>query len=340
MTRITKDIYTALLGDIKKRIHSAQYEALKAVNKELIGLYWDIGKLIIKRQETHDTKWGKATVERIAKDIQMEFPGIRGFSARNIWYMRNFYLEYQSKRKLQPLVAEISWSHNLIIMERCKDVLEREFYMRMSRRTGWTKNVLVHQIDNKSYEKTLVAQTNFKKNLPKVSQQQAKLAVRDEYTFDFLELGDEHSERDLERAIIQKIERFLMEMGGMFAFIGSQYRLEVDNDEFYIDLLLYHRQLRSLVAIDLKIGKFLPEYVGKMGFYLETLDKMVRLKDENPSIGIILCRTKNKTVVEYALNNSRRPIGVSAYESVSTLPKKYQGKLPSPRQISLLLRDV
>jgi len=222
-------------------------------------------------------------IENLSKDLQLEFPGMQGFSERNIWYMRNIFVEYENKTNLQPLVAEIGWTHNIVIMERCKDDLEREFYIKMTRKFGWTKNVLIHQIENQSYEKTLLGQTNFDKALPEKIKNQAKLAVKDEYTFDFLELGEEHSEMELERALISKVNRFLVEMGGAFAFMGNQFRLEIDGDEFFIDILLYHRRLKCLVAVELKVGKFLPEYVGKMQFYLAALDSKIREKSENPS---------------------------------------------------------
>ena len=238
------------------------------------------------------------------------------------------------------MVAEIGWTHNLIILDKCKDDLEREFYIRMTRKFGWTKNVLALRIQDQTYEKTLLGQTNFDKTLPEPVRNQAKLAVRDEYTFDFLELGEEHSERELERAIIAKIERFLREMGGMFAFMGSQYRLEIDGDEFFIDLLLYHRVLKCLVAVELKISNFKPEYVGKMQFYLAALDDRVRLPDENPSIGMILCREKKRAIVEYALKESNKPIGVAAYRIVRRLPAELKGKLPDPKQIERLLEAV
>ncbi|SLM29496.1 conserved hypothetical protein [Desulfamplus magnetovallimortis] len=327
--------YRLLLLSVKDRVRFAQYEALKAVNKELVGLYWDIGKMIVERQE--QSGWGKSVVKLLSTDLRKEFPGIRGFSAQNLWYMRQFYQEYHESKKLQPLVGEIAWTHNLVIMSKCKDPQQREFYIRMTRKFGWSKNVLIHQIENQSYEKSLLGQTNFDRTLTPELQAQAKLAVKDEYTFDFLELGEEHSERELEKALIARIEGFLREMGGMFAFMGSQYRLEVEGDEFFIDLLLFHRRLKALVAIELKIGKFQPEYVGKMQFYLTALDRQVRMEDENPSIGIILCKEKKRTIVEYALHDAQKPIGVATYEITKILPKALKGKLPSPDEISKLL---
>jgi predicted nuclease of restriction endonuclease-like (RecB) superfamily len=203
MESILSADYQKLLTDIKQRVRAAQYEALKAVNKELISLYWDIGQMIVERQKGNT--WGKSIVERLAQDLQKEFPGIQGFSARNIWRMRDFFITYRDLPKLSPMVTEIGWTHNLIIMTRCKEPLEREFYIRMTRRFGWTKNVLIHQIDNKTYEKTLLNQTNFDKTVIKEIRNQAKLAVKDDYTFDFLELGEEHSERELERTILARI---------------------------------------------------------------------------------------------------------------------------------------
>jgi len=330
--------YTAFLVGVKARIQSAQYAALRAVSKELVGLYWDIGRLIVERQGSQG--WGRGVVEALAGDLCRAFPGIGGFSAQNLWYMRQFYQEYSAAPKLQPLVGEIGWSHNLIVLSRCKDAQEREFYLRATRKFGWSKNVLIHQIDNQSYQKSLLGQTNFDKTLSTAMRAQAKLAVKDEFTFEFLELGEQHSERELQRALLTRIEDFLRAMGGAFTFVGSQFRLEVGGEEYFIDLLLFHRRLRSLVAIELKIGKFQSEFVGKMQFYLAALDARVREKDENPSIGIILCREKKRTVVEYALRDARKPIGVATYAITRTLPKKLQGQLPSPEVISRLLQKL
>jgi predicted nuclease of restriction endonuclease-like (RecB) superfamily len=327
--------YAQLLAEVKERVRSAQYAALKAVNTELVGLYWDLGRMIVERQAGQT--WGKAIVQKLATDLQKEFPGVGGFSASNLWRMRAFFELYRGLEKLAPLVREIGWSHNIAIMERCSDPFEREFYLRMTRKFGWSKNVLIHQIDNQSYEKSLSGQTNFDQTLTPELRVQAKLAVQDEYTFDFLELAEEHGERELERALITRIEDFLRAMGGRFAFMGSQYRLEVDGREFFLDLLLFHRRLRALVAIELKIGDFQPEFVGKMQFYLTALDRQVRQEDENPSIGIILCKEKSRTIVEYALHDATKPIGVATYQITKTLPKEFKGQLPKPEEIAALL---
>lgn len=336
-TRLPAD-YGKLLGEIKSRIRSAQYEAFKAVNRELVGLYWDIGQVITDRQAAG--AHGDAVVKRLAWDLQKEFPGITGFSWRNLFNMSRFYIAYRDQPKLQPLVAIIGWTHNLIILQRCTEPLEREFYIRMTRKFGWTKDVLALQIDNQSYEKTLLNQTNFERTVPAKYRDQAKLAVRDDYTFGFLELGEEHSERELERAILSKIEKFLREMGGRFAFLGSQYRMEIAGEEYSIDLLLFHRGLRCLFAVDLKIGDFKPEFVGKMQFYLAALDDEVRMPGENASIGMILCRTKKRAIVEYALRESNKPIGVATYQILKRLPKNLADQLPQPKQIEALMMDL
>ncbi|MCU0916068.1 MAG: PDDEXK nuclease domain-containing protein, partial [Planctomycetes bacterium] len=294
--------YGHLLTDIKDRVRTAQYEALRAVNRELVAL------------------------------LQVEFPGLLDFSAQNLWYMRQFYLEYHGQERLQPLVGEISWAKHLVVMAKCKDTLEREFYIRMTRKFGWSKNVLIHQIENQSYEKTLLGQTSFDKAIAPAQRTQAKLAVKDEYTFDFLELSEEHAERELERALVARIEAFLRAMGGLFAFVGSQYRLEVDDKEYIIDLLLFHRRLKCLVAVELKVGEFEPEFVGKMQFYLAALDDRAREEGENPSIGIILCKQKRRTIVEYALRDAHRPIGVATYRIVRRLPPAYHSLFRVPAE--------
>ena len=284
MSELSANDYLGFLVEIKTRIRQAQYQALRAVNSELTRLYWDIGETIHRKQQS--LGWGKSVVETLARDLQAEFPGRNGFSAQNLWYMRQFYSEYQGQPKLQPLVGEISWAKNLVIMARCKDLLEKEFYLRATARFGWTKAVLQHQIDNQSYAKYLLNQTNFDQTLPPEIKAQAVLAVKDHYTFDFLGLADEHSERELELALVQNLRSFLSEMGGLFTFVGTQHRLA----------------------------------------------------DESPSIGIIICRDKNKTVVEYALRTGRRPIGVATYTVSAELPEAYRAELPSPEAIAERLK--
>jgi len=323
--------YKSFLKEIRDRIYKAQYDALKAVNKELINLYWDIGRSIVAKQDA--LGWGKAIVETLAKDLQKEFPGMQGFSSANLWRMRNFHLRYCSNEKLAPMVREISWTKNVIIMERCKDDIRREFYIRATKKFGWTKDVLINQLEVGAFERYMTNQTNFDKVVPRKYRHQAKLAVKDEYSFDFLELGEEHSEKELERALLENVRKFLIEMGGYFTFVGNQYRMEIDGQEFFIDLMLYHRQLRCLVAIELKIGAFKPEYAGKMQFYLSALNDIAKLPDENPSIGIILCKDKSRTIVEYALKDTKKPIGVATYKMTEKLPRELKKYLPSPEEM-------
>lgn len=323
--------YHHLLQDLTARIRSAQYEALKAVNYRQLELYWYIGQQILARQE--EAAWGKSVVERLSKDLQSEFPGIRGLSSSNLWRMRSWVLTYQDKENLAPLVREIGWSHNIVIMEKCKDDQSREFYLSMAAKFGWTKNVLIHQIENRTYEKYLLNQTNFDQTLPEQYKHQAILAIKDEYQFSFLEMADQHAERELELAIVRHIRAFLSELGSYFSFIGNQFRIEAGNKEYFIDLLLFHRRLNCLVAIDLKIGEFTPEMAGKMQFYLNVLNDNVKEEHENPAIGIIICKSKDRMVVEYALRDSRQPIGVATYTIREQVPEKWRNLLPSPEQL-------
>jgi predicted nuclease of restriction endonuclease-like (RecB) superfamily len=328
---LSQDSFNVFVRQIKEQIRSAQYEALKKVNATLIALYWQIGQSIVEKQELEN--WGKSIVETLASELQREFPEMRGFSAQNLWNMRLFYTTYSQNTKLQPLVREIGWTHNTLIFTKCKDPLEQEFYLKMVKKFGWTKNVLIHQLESNAYAQFLSNQTNFDKAVPEQYRHQAILAVKDEYQFDFLDLADVHSERELERGLIENIKSFLTEMGSFFTFVGSQYRLEIDGRNFVIDLLLYHRGLRSLVAVELKIGDFLPEYVGKMQFYLRALDKTVKMEHENPSIGLIICKSKSRTIVEYALHDAHKPIGVATYNVSDTLPEELSRYLPDIAEI-------
>ena len=323
--------FQIFVKEIKERILSSQYEALKKVNKELINLYWNIGKDIVTKQEAYG--WGKSVVENLSAELQKEFVGIKGFSAQNLWNMRQFYLEYYQNEKLQTLSREIGWSHNVEIFRKCKDDLQREFYIKSVIKFGWTYRVLDNQIDNQTYEKYLLNQTNFNEILPQKYKHQAKFAVKDEYNFDFLELSDNHSEYELEIGLINNIREFLSIMGTDFTFVGNQHKLEIDDEEYFVDLLLYHRRLRALIAIELKIGKFKPEYAGKMSFYLSILNDTIKLDDENPSIGIIICKEKNRTIVEYALKDSNQPIGIATYKLSKNLPQELKEYLPTVSEI-------
>ena len=371
-TENTLSLYGSFIKEIKDLIYRRQYEAMKKVNAELIELYWEIGAKIECRQR--EQGWGKSVVEVLAKELQKEFPGVQGFSARNLWRMRTFYIEYSqfailppsvaeipnlhlsgaeiqppnlqpmmaeiSPSILPPLVAEISWSKLCVIIEKCKDQLEREFYIKMTKLYGWTKDVLINNIENRAFEKYLANQTNFDETVPEKYRLQAKLAVKDDYNFDFIEMGLEHSEAELEAGIINNIRAFLLEMGGDFSFVGNQYHLDVAGDDYYIDLLLYHRRLRCFIVIDLKIGEFKPEYAGKMQFYINAIDETIKLPEENPSIGIIVCKSKNRTRVEYTLKTANKPIGVATYSYYDSLPENMRSLLPPPDEIAKIIRGL
>ncbi len=332
MSNTSDSDYVSFFAEVRERIRHSQYEALRYVNKELIKLYGDIGRMIVEKQE--HLGWGKSVVKQLSEDIRKEYPGIQGFSTTNLWNMRLFYSEIQKNKKLQPLVGEISWTKNILILTKCKDPSEREFYMLHVRKFGWTKDVLIHQIENRTYKKYLLNQTNFDQALPEKYKHQAKLAVKDHYTFDFLELAEEHSEHELEQALVRNIRKFLIEMGPWFTFVGNQFRLQVGKKEFFIDLLLFHRKLKRFIAVELKIGEFQPEYKGKMEFYLTALNEQYKEDDENDAIGIIVCKSKDKTVVEYSLKTASQPIGVATYSTSPSLPEAYSKYLPSPEVIA------
>ena len=298
----------------------------------MIALYWEVGKRITEQQTA--LGWGKSVVENLSRDIQKEFPGIKGFGVSNMWDMARFYTEYQSNEILQPLVGEISWTKHIVILTKCKETRQRQFYILATKKYGWTKDVLINKIEAKTYENYLLGQSNFDITLPDSIKNQAILALKDEYTFDLVGLAEEHSEYELEQAIIKNIRAFLMEFGTDFSFIGNQYRLEVDGKEYFIDLLLYNRRLQAMVAIELKIGEFQPEYKGKMEFYLNILNDTVKLPHENPAIGIIICKSKSRMIVEYALKSSNMPIGVATYSLSSELPEAYKKLLPTSEEIA------
>ncbi|MBF6612285.1 MAG: DUF1016 family protein [Chloroflexi bacterium] len=334
------DDYKLVLQSLKERVAQAQYQALKAVNKELIELYWDVGRIIVEKQA--ELGWGKSVVDKLARDLQLEFPGVRGFSAQNLWRMRQFYETYGGSANLSALLREISWTHHLEILG-CKSSEEREFYLKMTRKHGWSYRVLSHHIDSKAYERWLLGQTNFDTTLADPLKDRAKLTVRDDYNFDFLELAEPHLERELEEELVSNITRFLGELGGYFAFVGRQYRLEIEDKEFFLDLLFYNRELQCLMAIELKTGEFQPEYGSKMNFYLSALDDRVKLPHENPSIGIIICKSKQRTIVEYTLRDMHKPIAVATYNHYSTLkelPERIARYLPSPEEIQERLEEL
>ncbi|MCB0566917.1 MAG: DUF1016 domain-containing protein [Lewinellaceae bacterium] len=328
------DAYQQLLSQIKATIQAERTRAIQQVTRSLITAYWEIGRQIVESQERHG--WGKSIVEQLSEDLRRDFPGQSGFSARNLWEMRRFYETYKDFSNLQQAVAEIPWGHHRLIMQKCRNPAEREYYIRASAAMGWSRNVLRNQIKAKAFERqaSLPKATNFKQTLPEHLAEQANEAMKSSYSLEFLNINEPILERELEKQLLQNLRDFLLELGYGFTFIGSQYSISLGDKSYRIDLLFFHRKLRSLVAIDLKMGAFQPEYAGKMNFYLELLDERVKLQEENPSIGIILCAEKDNLEVEYALRTGTKPMGVAEYQLSSHLPKELSGQLPSPEEIS------
>ncbi len=332
--------YAEFLRDLKTRVRSAQLKAAVAVNRELIALYWEIGKGIVSRQES--AGWGNAIVEQLARDLRHEFPEIKGFSRSNVFLMRQVFSAYREcEPKVQQAVGQIPWGHNILLLSKVKEPEKRIWYLQQTAEHGWSRAVLDHQIQTDLYARHLPAAKthNFAQTLPPSQSDLAHQMLKDSYVFDFLSLGDAAQERDLERALVERIREFLLELGAGFAFMGSQYHLEVGGRDFYIDLLFYHHRLRCLVAIDLKMQDFEPEFAGKMNFYLSALDDLVRHPDDAPSVGIVLCRGKERTIAEYSLRDMSKPMGVADYRLTTSLPDELQNALPSPADFERILQD-
>ncbi|MBN4069854.1 MAG: hypothetical protein COA82_11380 [Alkaliphilus sp.] len=321
--------YIELLEVVKKQIVSARIRASKAVNKELITLYWNLGREITERQKIFG--WGKSVVEMLSKDLECEFDNIRGYSARNLWDMRRFYVEYKDDAILRQLVAEIPWGHNLLIMNKINNKNERTYYINATIENGWTRNTLGIQIKGNAYQHHVLTekQHNFNTALPAHYAEQADQTMKDVYMLDFLNLTKPIFEKELELKMVGKVKELILELGYGFAFIGNQYKISSLTKDYYIDLLFYHRKLKCLVAFELKIGEFKAEYAGKMNLYLNILDDFVKEGDENQSIGIILCASKDKFEVEYALRGLDKPMGVAEYKLTKELPSKLIGSLPT-----------
>ena len=320
--------YLEALEDIKARVRAARIRASLSVNRELIILYWEIGHLILQRQHTEG--WGTKVIDRLSIDLNREFPDQKGFSARNLKYMRKFAECYPDKEIVQQPAAQIPWFHNCAILDKVKDPVQREWYARATIEYGWSRAVLVHQIDSALYSRQGRALTNFQATLPAPQSDLAQQLIKDPYNFEFLGLGPNISERQLEAALIDRLKDFLIELGKSFAFVGQQYHLDVGDEDYYLDLLFYHLHLRCYVVIDLKVVPFKPEFAGKMNFYLSAVDDQLCHSDDQPTIGLILCKERNRLVVEYALRDTTKPMGVATYR---VLPRKLKGELPTARQI-------
>jgi predicted nuclease of restriction endonuclease-like (RecB) superfamily len=325
--------YKHFLTEIKSNINSSRISAAKKINYEQITLYMKIGGLITKNQEKND--WGKAIVEKLSRDLKKEFPSRSGFSARNLWDMRRFYLEYKDNPILRQLVAEIPWGHNLLIMNKIKDEKEKEYYIKNTIENGWTRNVLNLQIKSNAYQRQVLSTKthNFNETLPKVMAEQADKTLKDVYMLDFLGITEPVLEREIENKMLEKVKETILELGYGFAFMGNQYKVSTETKDYFIDLLFYHRKLKCLVAFELKIGEFKAEYAGKMNLYLNLLDDKVRQPDEKNSIGIVLCAEKDSFEVEYALRGMEKPIGVAEYKLTRELPSELKGALPSREEL-------
>jgi predicted nuclease of restriction endonuclease-like (RecB) superfamily len=330
--------YEALLRDLKDRIRMAQVRAALAVNRELVLLYWQIGREILIRQQQQG--WGSKVIDKLAKDLQREFPDMKGFSPRNLKYMRAFAETYPTEIIVQEVLAQITWYHNVALMEKLKAQDQRLWYAQQTVAHGWSRNILVYQIESQLYQRQGGAITNFDRALPKPQSDLAQQLIKDPYHFDFLNLGATAQERDLEAALVNHIREFLLELGVGFAFVGSQYHLAVGGEDFYIDLLFYHLRLRCYVVIDLKMTEFKPEYSGKMNFYVSAVDDLLRHPDDQPTIGIVLCKSKNKAVAEYALRDVHKPIGVATHQWGDTVPEVLRVNLPTVEQLEMQLTTV
>lgn len=330
--------YFALLDGLKRRIRTAQLKAALAVNQELILLYWQIGREILVRQQ--EEGWGRKVIERLARDLKREFPDMKGFSRTNLMYMRAFAEAWPDEQIVQRCVGQLPWRHNIALLEKLKDLEPRLWYAQKATENGWSRDILVMQIESNLFGRQGGAITNFEQTLPPERSDLSRQLLKDPYNFDFLTLTEAAQERDLERALMERIRDFLLELGVGFAFVGNQYRLDVEGDEYFIDLLFYHLKLHCYVVIDLKVTGFKPEYAGKMNFYVTAVNRLLRDERDDPTIGIVLCRSKKRTVVEFALETVQNPIGVSTYKLREDLPPALQGQLPSAEQLEIELETA
>jgi predicted nuclease of restriction endonuclease-like (RecB) superfamily len=323
--------YADWLADLKTRIHTAQQRAALAVNRELVLLYWQIGQDILARQAAQG--WGAKVIERLSQDLHSAFPELKGFSPRNLMYMRAFAEAWPEPAFVQEVLAQLPWYHQLALLDKLPGPQTRKWYAAKAIEHNWSRNVLVMQIESRLLERSGKAATNFELTLPKPQSDLARESLKDPYRFDFLGLTDEAQERAVEKALVKHVTEFLLELGAGFAFVGRQVLLDVGGDEFFIDLLFYHLKLRCYVVIELKGGKFKPEHLGQLSFYLTAVDEQVKHPQDNPTIGLLLCKSKNKVVAEYALRQNTQPLGVAEYKLIESLPPELATDLPSIEQI-------
>jgi predicted nuclease of restriction endonuclease-like (RecB) superfamily len=327
--------YKIWLKTIKQSFMRSQLKAAVSVNSALLEFYWQLGRDIVDKQK--NSHWGDGFLTQLSQDLIAEFPDIKGFSLRNLKYVRQWYSFYTSAFTIgQQAVAQliqIPWGHNLVIVSKCQNTTEALFYVQNTRKHGWSRNLLIHQIESGLYQREGKAVTNFEHTLPQIQSDLAQQTIKDPYVFDFLSLTKNYNERELEQGLIQHITQFLLELGAGFAYLGKQVLLKVGEKDFYLDLLFYHLKLRCYLVIELKADEFTPEHAGKLNFYLTAIDKQLKTEEDNPSIGLLLCKQKDKLIAEYALNGIHKPIGISEYQLTQSLPDNLKSSLPSIEEI-------
>ncbi|MBF0406648.1 MAG: DUF1016 family protein [Candidatus Riflebacteria bacterium] len=350
MSLLKKDKdYSEFLHELKTRIKSAQIKAVVSVNRELIELYWELAEKILEKQVS--TQWGDGLLTQMSKDLQNEFPDMKGFSLSNLKYMRQWYLFWTKEnpksqqlvdqlKNAKKLVLQIPWGHNLVIVSKSKSHEEALFYAQKTIDNNWSRAVLTHQIEGCLFGREGKALTNFSASLPVPQSDLAHQTLKDPYIFDFLTIREKHDEKELEDALVGQVTRFLLELGAGFSFLGRQYKLCVDGDDFYIDLLFYHVKLHCYVVVELKAVPFKPEFAGKLNFYVSAVDGMMKTESDNPTVGILICKSKKKTVVEYSLKGVNKPIGVSEYQIISALPDELKSSLPTVEEIEAELDEI
>ncbi len=337
MLEINKNQYNEIFQNIKNEILSSQYQAMQAINKELIYMYWHIGKIIL-----NNSVWGNKFIDNLSIDLKLEFPDIKGFSIRNLKNMKKFAEEYQNFEFVQSVTAQITWTHNVLLLDKIKDIEIRKWYINETVKNGWSVNILEMQINSKLYERQVISEkvSNFQNTLPDIQSDLAIQTMKDPYLFDFISLKGKVKELEIENAMIDRIKDVLIELGNGFAFVGNQYKITVGNKDYFIDLLFYHLKLKCYIVVELKAREFEPTDAGQLNFYLSAIDDLVKDKTDNPSIGLLLCKTKDKFTAEYALKDINKPIGVSEYKLLEDIPEYLQSQLPKAEDIELHIQDI
>jgi predicted nuclease of restriction endonuclease-like (RecB) superfamily len=342
MTQLVDNEYKNWIKEIKAKIRTTQLKAAVAINSSLIEFYWDLGKMIAEKQ----TAWGTQFLERLSKDLKEDFPDMEGFSVRNLKYCRQFYQFYDIEigqqavaQFTQQAVAQIPWGHNILIFTKSTSTNEAHFYIQQTIENGWSRDILSVQIKSDLYSRQGKAITNFSKNLPAVNSDLAEQLLKDPYNFDFLTLTEPYKERELENALVENITKFLLELGTGFAYVGRQVPMIVGGQEYFIDLLFYHLKLRAFVVIELKATSFMPEYAGKLSFYLSAANDLLKHPTDNPTIGLMICKDKNDVVAEYALKDINQPMGISEYQLTKLFPSDFKSSLPTIEEIETQLQN-